>query len=224
MLSNHLQQAGHRRVLRCRHGAVGKVQAAADRDGQNQGEGRGSGQRNGASQQETGSSNGASGAGRSGGFGELGPIALSFAEDQHDRFGRCVVSDDGMLPGVEAAMFDGGCCRMLPAGTHTDATVLPSWCCSDDEAAPSGEQPRSISSLSTEEWRARYEQDGAVDLWVEEEFNSGSRLTVRPVAPPGSCRSWIHSHSLAPLASLAWTLMMNCPFRSADCVTCWATP
>ncbi|KAK9824561.1 hypothetical protein WJX72_011315 [[Myrmecia] bisecta] len=34
----------------------------------------------------------------------------------------------------------------------------------------------SISSLSTEEWRKRYEQDGYVDLWVEEEFNSGSRL------------------------------------------------
>lgn len=47
-----------------------------------------------------------------------------------------------------------------------------------DEAGPSGERPRSISSLTTEEWRALYEQDGAVDLWVEEEFNSGSRLSV----------------------------------------------
>lgn len=37
----------------------------------------------------------------------------------------------------------------------------------------------SISSTTTEEWRAKYEQDGMVDLWVEEEFNSGSRLKVR---------------------------------------------
>lgn len=33
-----------------------------------------------------------------------------------------------------------------------------------------------LSSLSTEEWRAKYESDGCVDLWVEEEFNAGSRL------------------------------------------------
>lgn len=33
-----------------------------------------------------------------------------------------------------------------------------------------------LSSLSTEEWRAKYEPDGCVDLWVEEEFNAGSRL------------------------------------------------
>lgn len=37
----------------------------------------------------------------------------------------------------------------------------------------------SISSTTTEEWRAQYEKDGMVDLWVEEEFNSGSRLKVR---------------------------------------------
>ena len=32
--------------------------------------------------------------------------------------------------------------------------------------------------MTTEEWRAQYEKDGRVDLWVEEEFNSGSRLVV----------------------------------------------
>ena len=67
----------------------------------------------------------------------------------------------------------------LDAGRAMIAFCVPCLCCSDDEAAQSGEQPRSISSLTTEEWRARYEQGGAVDLWVEEEFNSGSRLTVR---------------------------------------------
>ena len=38
------------------------------------------------------------------------------------------------------------------------------------EAAPS------IHSMTTEEWRQRYEKDGTVDLWLEEEFNAGSRL------------------------------------------------
>ena len=56
----------------------------------------------------------------------------------------------------------------------------------DDQAASrmSGEAsgstavdpPPSIHTLTTEEWRSRYEKDGSVDLWVEEEFNAGSRL------------------------------------------------
>lgn len=54
----------------------------------------------------------------------------------------------------------------------------------DDElkAMVQGEKPeyKSISGMSTAEWRAKYEPAGAVDLWVEEEFNSGSRLVVRP--------------------------------------------
>ncbi|KAL6765953.1 putative ferredoxin [Haematococcus lacustris] len=35
---------------------------------------------------------------------------------------------------------------------------------------------KSIHSMTTAEWRAQYEKDGMVDLWVEEEFNAGSRL------------------------------------------------
>lgn len=49
-------------------------------------------------------------------------------------------------------------------------------------AAPDG----SIHSLTTEEWRARYEAEGGVDLWVEEEFNSGSRLKGGRDAHKGS--------------------------------------
>lgn len=67
----------------------------------------------------------------------------------------------------------------MQAATLSMIRVCSACCRSDDGAAPSGGQPRSISSLTTEEWRTRYERDGAVDLWVEEEFNSGSRLTVR---------------------------------------------
>jgi ferredoxin len=40
-------------------------------------------------------------------------------------------------------------------------------------------QMKSISSTTTAEWREKYEKDGMVDLWVEEEFNSGSRLKVQ---------------------------------------------
>ena len=36
----------------------------------------------------------------------------------------------------------------------------------------------SISSTRTQEWQEKYAQDGCVDLWVEEEFNAGSRLAV----------------------------------------------
>lgn len=40
------------------------------------------------------------------------------------------------------------------------------------------ESMTSIHSMSTDEWRSTYEKDGMVDLWVEEEFNAGSRLKV----------------------------------------------
>lgn len=33
--------------------------------------------------------------------------------------------------------------------------------------------------MSTDEWRRQYAPDGYVDLWVEEEFNAGSRVVVR---------------------------------------------
>jgi ferredoxin len=45
-------------------------------------------------------------------------------------------------------------------------------------AGGSQQLPPSISKLTTEEWRAKYEKDGTVDLWLEEEFNAGSRLVV----------------------------------------------
>ena len=42
----------------------------------------------------------------------------------------------------------------------------------------------SIHSMSTAEWQAQFEKDGRVDLWLEEEFNAGSRLVVCPPFPP----------------------------------------
>jgi ferredoxin len=37
----------------------------------------------------------------------------------------------------------------------------------------------SIHSMTTDQWRQLYEKEGSVDLWIEEEFNAGSRLMVR---------------------------------------------
>jgi hypothetical protein len=47
-----------------------------------------------------------------------------------------------------------------------------------DESQGDGTPIPSIATMTTAEWRARYEKDGTVDLWVEEEFNAGSRLVV----------------------------------------------
>lgn len=48
----------------------------------------------------------------------------------------------------------------------------------EEDGAGEATRPKSYASLTTEEWRALYEKDGCVDLWVQEEFNSGSRLVV----------------------------------------------
>jgi ferredoxin len=52
------------------------------------------------------------------------------------------------------------------------------------------QQPKleSIHSMTTAEWRAKYEKDGTVDLWVEEEFNAGSRLVVSGQLPSAILR------------------------------------
>jgi ferredoxin len=101
----------------------------------------------------------------------LGPIALSFSEDKPNKGNPRASSKNGdksSSGGVDlgpiALSFseDGGSGRGAAAG------VDPS------EPDSRGE---SISSISTDEWRQRYENsDGSVSLWVEEEFNAGSRL------------------------------------------------
>lgn len=98
---------------------VGNVQAAADRDSDDHAAEQSSMQRNGSSKQEADSSNGP---GRSGGFGELGPIALSFAEDQHDRFGRCFTTAC-LLPSPEPHALGCGCCCLFIAVLHAGSAV-----------------------------------------------------------------------------------------------------
>ena len=66
-------------------------------------------------------------------------------------------------------------------------------------------QAVSIHSMTTEEWQQAYEADGFVDLWVQEEFNSGSRLVVCP-------------HHIAPTASMPHKINVSgvCPVRSCQ--------
>lgn len=56
--------------------------------------------------------------------------------------------------------------------------------CQTDNGKPSPSgQNQSIHGMTTNEWRDAYEEEGCVDLWVEEEFNSGSRLMVSSAGP-----------------------------------------
>ncbi|PNH12374.1 Ferredoxin-A [Tetrabaena socialis] len=45
-----------------------------------------------------------------------------------------------------------------------------------DGSEQAGPSIPSIHSMTTDEWRSRFEKDGTNDLWLEDEFNAGSRL------------------------------------------------
>lgn len=85
----------------------------------------------------------------------MGPIALTFGSDTRNG------SD---APSTSGRCFSSAHVRGSLFSPLTEQAGVPGL--------------RSIASMSTEEWRAAYERDGHVDLWVEEEFNSGSRLVV----------------------------------------------
>ena len=65
----------------------------------------------------------------------------------------------------------------LSQKSHGDEEAS-TWSGRNGSGQPSTSRPQSIHTLTTEEWREAYEKDGSVDLWVEEEFNAGSRLVV----------------------------------------------
>ena len=70
----------------------------------------------------------------------------------------------------------------LPLKSPKGLSLLQAAGAPPEELANGHTEPaQSIHSLTTEEWRRRYETDGYVDLWVEEEFNSGSRVAVRHI-------------------------------------------
>ncbi len=83
-----------------------------------------------------------------------------------------------------------------------------------ENGKPSTADHQSIHEMSTEEWRAAYERDGCVDLWVEEEFNSGSRLMVSPMALL-SIHAFIFSCVNSKFITYAWCI--NYTMRSITC-------
>ena len=65
----------------------------------------------------------------------------------------------------------------------------------------------SIHSMTTGEWQQAYEADGYVDLWVEEEFNSGSRLVVRPCTQHSTTKIHVASQNLRLNPALRYCLL-----------------
>ncbi len=113
----------------------------------------------------------------------LGPISLSFADGQQRQ------RPAPPPPPQQQQQHTGGGVPLCPisisfggdAGGDGHERPEP---LRADSGAEAGPGPRSIHSMTTAEWRARYERDGMVDLWVEEEFNAGSRLVVRKFLLP----------------------------------------
>jgi hypothetical protein len=93
-----------------------------------------------------------------------------------------------------------------------------------------GGPEESIATMTTEAWRAKYEKDGMVDLWVEEEFNSGSRLVVggaRPALPGHAARrcaaAALRGHPSLPLRRRPSAPLLLCR-RAAERCTLAAWP
>lgn len=123
----------------------------------------------------------------------MGPISLTFSDDFRQRSdaessgrGACARASAGDTlawetpVGVHEAQGRAPCVLPMLLFSPTDPAAHALACAGggDEDGVPNLERPRSISQMSTAEWRETYEQDGCVDLWVEEEFNSGSRLVV----------------------------------------------
>ncbi|CAG9463356.1 unnamed protein product [Pedinophyceae sp. YPF-701] len=51
-------------------------------------------------------------------------------------------------------------------------------------------RPQSIAELTTEEWRAKYERDGAVPLFIDDQFSAASRLSGGRAAHAGFYEGW----------------------------------
>ena len=88
----------------------------------------------------------------------------------------------------------------------------------DNGEPSSSHQNESINGMTTDEWRNAYEQEGCVDLWVEEEFNSGSRLMVSAFAAVhiGACMS--AALLLLQMTHMQHLRMQQCSWHSISLV------
>jgi ferredoxin len=79
-------------------------------------------------------------------------------------------------------------------------------------------RPKSYAELTTAEWQERYEKDGTVDLWLQEEFNSGSRLVVS--LPQCQCQRQLHCMAWVDVMTLQTRLLLGCSAATHD----WSSP
>ncbi|KAL4447976.1 hypothetical protein ABPG75_005195 [Micractinium tetrahymenae] len=119
-------------------------------------------------------------------LGELGPIGLTVGKDVNldepaaPAEKKAKKGKEGAAQAANSLMDKAGV-SLGPIGLTIGSELKSVSLDAEDGAGPSssgsGEgQLQSYASLTTEEWRELYEKDGCVDLWVQEEFNSGSRL------------------------------------------------
>uniref|UniRef100_A0A7S0RV51 2Fe-2S ferredoxin-type domain-containing protein n=1 Tax=Pyramimonas obovata TaxID=1411642 RepID=A0A7S0RV51_9CHLO len=97
----------------------------------------------------------------------LGPIALSFQEDQEAENREQEETNKGV--GVD---------KIAEAAGVSLGPIALSLGDSARERLEEGETGtlESIAPMTTEEWRKTYENEEGVDLWVEDDFNAPSRL------------------------------------------------
>lgn len=98
----------------------------------------------------------------------LGPIGLTVGKSMEEKTKKKSGGAQLMQDAADKAGISLG-----PIGLTIGSDLKGS---SDEDDDATALPPQSIATMSTEEWRAKYEKDGRVDLWAEEEFNAASRL------------------------------------------------
>ncbi|GMH38913.1 hypothetical protein BSKO_06811 [Bryopsis sp. KO-2023] len=116
----------------------------------------------------------------------LGPISLSFGDDfstptkptsdNKKKKPEEKKSSDGILKDVADAAGVSLGPISLTFGDDFAEGKKSKLMESGDEEEGEWSAGESIASMTNAEWQEKYEKDGCVDLWVEEEFNAGSRL------------------------------------------------
>jgi hypothetical protein len=151
-----------------------------------------------------------------GGLGDaLGPIGLSYSASAKVCRLRAPISR--LLQRSRASRLNPCCPLCLQERPSTS---------NRGEGEASTSAPQSIARMSTEEWRTKYEQDGTVDLWLEDEFNAGSRLVVRHTRPSRP-HTTIHSQSASRPACNACRLLhraLACRAQAAAAISAVQRP
>jgi ferredoxin len=104
------------------------------------------------------------------GLGELGPIGMTVGKSSESKKKAKEGGAQAIQRAADAAGFSLG-----PIGL-TIGSDLRADSSTDEDDGAAAPPLKSMASMTTEEWRSTYEQDGRVDLWMQDEFNAASRL------------------------------------------------